>query len=68
MTSVHFALAVNGHLDMVGRERVRERPLCRGQIVKTQWSHSQTVKAGVTVTALFDTFGDEIHETKHIKC
>ena len=34
MSSFHIALVVAGHLDvtMLGRDRIRERPLCRGQI------------------------------------
>ena len=62
MSSVHTALAVSGHLDVnvVDHDRVRERPLCRGQIVvKMQGCHGQLtiVKAGgrlakVTVKAV----------------
>ena len=44
MTSVHIALAVNGHLyvNMVDRDRVRERSLCRSQIDREIAKVSQT--------------------------
>ena len=44
MPSVHIAVAVSGQFDVntVDRDRVRERPLCRGQIDSKNASVSQT--------------------------
>ena len=44
MPSVNIALVVRGHLDVntVDRDRVRERPLCRGQIDCKNTCVSQT--------------------------
>ena len=45
MSSARIALAVSGHfdIDMVDRDRVRERPLCRGQIGGQDLRVSQTI-------------------------
>ena len=51
MTSVNIALTVSGCMDIsaVGRDRVRKRPLYRGQIIdckNARVSPTTTVKAG----------------------
>ena len=69
MASVHIASAVSGRLDisMIGRDRVRKRPLCMGQRdLKTQGGHRQTTikaddwSAEVTVNVV-----SNVYSSKH---